>query len=136
MCISRFCSRLLVLWSNSVFFIYFEDNLTHRYYTRANISRLMDHLVQENHELKEEVARLTALMESFMAAQSQSSPTPSTPPQRTVISEIVSSTVPAASAHFAPTAMPAGFPCVAPQICTYHCTYILILGHSISWSIA
>ncbi|KAI5388024.1 hypothetical protein KIW84_073929 [Lathyrus oleraceus] len=65
-----FCSRLLVLWSNSVFFIYFEDKLTH----------------------------------------CQSSPTPSTPPQRTVISEIVSSTVPAASAHFVPTALPAGFP--------------------------
>ncbi|KAI5443577.1 hypothetical protein KIW84_012281 [Lathyrus oleraceus] len=105
-----FCSRLLVLRSNSVFFIYFEDKLTHRYYTRANISRLMDHLEQENYELKEEVARLSALMESFMAAQSQASPTPSTPPKRTVISEIVSSTVPTASAHFVPMAMPAGFP--------------------------
>ncbi|KAI5434921.1 hypothetical protein KIW84_021662 [Lathyrus oleraceus] len=105
-----FCSRLLVPWSNSMFFIYFEDKLTHRYYTRANISRLMDHLEQENRELKEEVARLSALMESFLAAQSQSSSTPLTPAQRTVISEIVSSTVPAASAHFAPTAMPTGFP--------------------------
>ncbi|KAI5444133.1 hypothetical protein KIW84_012663 [Lathyrus oleraceus] len=104
-----FCSRLLVLWSNSVFFIYFEDKLTHRYYTRANSSRLMDHLEQENRELKEEVARLSALMESFLASQSQSSPTPSTPPQRTVIFEIVSSTVPAASAYFVPTAMPTGF---------------------------
>ncbi|KAI5406028.1 hypothetical protein KIW84_052692 [Lathyrus oleraceus] len=75
-----------------------DYKLTHRYYTRANASRLMDHLEQENHELKEEVARLTALMESFMAAQ------------RIVISVIVSSTVPAANAHFAPTAMPAGFP--------------------------
>ncbi|KAI5402209.1 hypothetical protein KIW84_050002 [Lathyrus oleraceus] len=105
-----FGSRLLVLWSNSVLFIYFEGKLTHWYYTRANSSRLMDHLEQENCELKEEVARLSALMESFLAAQSQSSPTPSTPPQRTVISEIVSSTVPAASAHFAPAAMPVGFP--------------------------
>ncbi|KAI5394819.1 hypothetical protein KIW84_061436 [Lathyrus oleraceus] len=70
----------------------------------------MDHLEQENRELKEEVARLSALMESFLAAQNQSSPTPATPPQRTVISEIVSSTVPAASAHFVPTAMPSGFP--------------------------
>ncbi|KAI5433976.1 hypothetical protein KIW84_021000 [Lathyrus oleraceus] len=69
----------------------------------------MDHLEQENRELKEEVARLSALMESFLAAQNQSSPIPATPPQRTVISEIVSSTVPAASAHFA-TAMPTGFP--------------------------
>ncbi|KAI5442500.1 hypothetical protein KIW84_011523 [Lathyrus oleraceus] len=108
-----FCSRLLVLWSNSVFFIYFEDKLTHRYYTRANSSRLMDHLEQENRELKEEVARLTALMESFLAAQSQSSPTPSTPPQRTVISEIVTSTVPAATAHFEPS-MPARFPWEMP----------------------
>ncbi|KAI5432238.1 hypothetical protein KIW84_036109 [Lathyrus oleraceus] len=111
----RFCSRLLVLWSNSVLFIYFEDKLTHRYYTRANSSRLMDHLEQENRELKEEVARLSALMESFLVAQSQSSPTPSTPPQRTVISEIVSSTVPATSAHFVPTAMPAGFPWGMPS---------------------
>ena len=91
-------------------FIYFEDKLTHWYYTRPNSSRLMDHLEQENRELKEEVARLTALMESFVAAQSQSSPTPSTPPQRKVISEVVSSTVPAASAYFAPTTMPTGFP--------------------------
>ncbi|KAI5390982.1 hypothetical protein KIW84_076013 [Lathyrus oleraceus] len=74
------CSQPLVLWSNSVLFIYFEDKLTHRYYTRANSSRLMDHLEQENRELKEEVARLSALMESFLASQSQSSPTPSTPP--------------------------------------------------------
>ncbi|KAI5445327.1 hypothetical protein KIW84_013528 [Lathyrus oleraceus] len=99
------CSQPLVLWSNSVLFIYFEDKLTHRYYTRANSSRLMDHLEQENRELKEEVAKLSALMESFLAAQNQSSPTPATSPQRTVISEIVSSTVPAASAHFVPTEM-------------------------------
>ncbi|KAI5420194.1 hypothetical protein KIW84_044106 [Lathyrus oleraceus] len=66
----------------------------------------MDHLEQENRELKEEVAKLSALMESFLAAQNQSSPPPATPPQRTVISEIVSSTVPAASALFVPTAMP------------------------------
>ena len=101
---------LLVQWSNSVFFIYFEDKLTHRYNTKANSSKLMDHLEQENRELKEEVARLTALMESFLAAQSQSSPTPATPTQRTVISKVASSTVPAATAHFAPSAMPAWFP--------------------------
>ncbi|KAI5389332.1 hypothetical protein KIW84_074831 [Lathyrus oleraceus] len=68
----------------------------------------MDQLEQENRELKEEVARLSALMEQFIAAQNQPSPPPATPPQRTVISEVVSSTVPAASAHFMP-AMPAGF---------------------------
>ncbi|KAI5414271.1 hypothetical protein KIW84_058416 [Lathyrus oleraceus] len=70
----------------------------------------MDHLEQENRELKDEVARLTALIEQFLAAQNQASPPPATPPQRMVISEIVSSTVPAASAHFVPTAMPPGFP--------------------------
>ncbi|KAI5404803.1 hypothetical protein KIW84_051823 [Lathyrus oleraceus] len=70
----------------------------------------MDHLEQENRELKEEVARLSALMESFLAAQNQPSLTPATPPQRTVISKVVSSIVPAASAHFMPTAMPARFP--------------------------
>ncbi|KAI5439600.1 hypothetical protein KIW84_025114 [Lathyrus oleraceus] len=108
-----FSFSLVLFWSRGLtllVFIYFEDKLTHRYYTRANSSRFMDHLEQENRELKEEVARLSALMESFLAAQSQSSPTPSTPPQRTVISEIVSSTVPAASAHFVPTAMSSGFP--------------------------
>ncbi|KAI5420485.1 hypothetical protein KIW84_044328 [Lathyrus oleraceus] len=105
----RFCSGLLSCDLTLLLFIYFEDKLTHRYYTRANSSRLMDHLEQENRELKEEVARLSALMESFLAAQNQSSPTPSTPPQRTVVSEIVSSAVPAASAYFA-TAMPTGFP--------------------------
>ncbi|KAI5417082.1 hypothetical protein KIW84_041897 [Lathyrus oleraceus] len=102
--------RSSCLWPNSVLFIYFEDKLTHRYYTRANSTRLMDHLEQENRELKDEVARLTALMEQFLAAQNQPSPLPATPPQRTVISEIVSSTVPAVSAHFVPTAMPPGFP--------------------------
>jgi len=56
------------------------------------------------------VARLTTLMESFLAAQSQSSLTPATPPQRTVISEVASSTMPATTTHFAPSAMPAGFP--------------------------
>ncbi|KAI5441646.1 hypothetical protein KIW84_010921 [Lathyrus oleraceus] len=87
-----------------------RDKLTHRYYTRANSARLMDHLEQESRELKEEVARLSALMEQFLDAQNQPSPTPITPPQRTVISEVVSATVPAASAHFVPTTMPAGFP--------------------------
>ncbi|KAI5390832.1 hypothetical protein KIW84_075931 [Lathyrus oleraceus] len=37
-----------------------SHKLTHRYYTRANSSRLMDHLEQENRELKDEVARLSA----------------------------------------------------------------------------
>ncbi|KAI5383322.1 hypothetical protein KIW84_070650 [Lathyrus oleraceus] len=101
------------LWPNSVLFIYFEDKLTHRYYTRANSARVMDQLEQENRDLKEEVARLSALMEQFFAAQnqpSQPSLPPATPPQRTVTSEVASSTVPAASAHFMPNAMPVGFP--------------------------
>jgi hypothetical protein len=70
----------------------------------------MDQLEQENRELKEEVARLGALMEQLLAAQNQPAQPPATPVQRTVISEIVAPTVPAASAHFVPHAMPAGFP--------------------------
>ncbi|KAI5390683.1 hypothetical protein KIW84_075835 [Lathyrus oleraceus] len=106
---SKCLFRSSCLWPNSVLFIYFKDKLTHRYYTRANSARLMDHLEQENRKLKDEVARLTALMEQFLAAQNRASPPPATPPQRTVISEIVSSTMPAASAHFVLTAMPPGF---------------------------
>ena len=90
-------------------FFYALAKLTHRYNTRANHLRIMEHLEQENRELKDEIARLTAMMESVLAAQSQSSPTPATPPARTVISEVATSTMPAATAHFAPT-MPAGFP--------------------------
>ena len=60
--------------------------LTHRYNTRANHSKIMEHLEQENKDLKEEIARLTAMMESVLAAQSQASPTPATPSARTVIS--------------------------------------------------
>ncbi|KAI5425400.1 hypothetical protein KIW84_031271 [Lathyrus oleraceus] len=89
--------------------------LTHRYNTRANHLRIMDHLEQENRELKNEIARLTSMMESVLAAQSQASPTPSTPPpQRTVISEVATSTMPAATAHFAPT-MLTGFPWGIPS---------------------
>ncbi|CAL5207447.1 unnamed protein product [Lathyrus oleraceus] len=67
----------------------------------------MEYLEQENRELKDEIARLTAMMASVLAAQSQSSPTPATPPpQRSVISEVATSIVPAT--QFAP-AMPVGF---------------------------
>ena len=46
----------------------------------------------------------------MLAAQSQSSPTPATPsPQRTVIFEVATSTIPATAAHFAPN-MSSGFP--------------------------
>ena len=48
-------------------------------------------------------------MKLVLAAQSQASPTPATPLARTVISEVVTSTMPATTAHFAPT-VPAGFP--------------------------
>ncbi|KAI5390428.1 hypothetical protein KIW84_075664 [Lathyrus oleraceus] len=50
------------------------------------------------------------MMESVLAAQSQSSPTPATAhPQRIVISEVATSTIPTTAAHFAPN-MLAGFP--------------------------
>ncbi|XP_050915755.1 uncharacterized protein LOC127130836 [Lathyrus oleraceus] len=53
----------------------------------------MDHLEQDKHELKEDVARLTTLMESLIVAQSQAPPTPATPQQWIVISEIISTPV-------------------------------------------
>ncbi|KAI5415780.1 hypothetical protein KIW84_040991 [Lathyrus oleraceus] len=80
--------------------------LTHRYNTRANHMRIMEHLEQENRELKDEITRLTAMMESVLAAQNQSSLTHATPPTMIVISEVATSRMPAATAHFAPT-MPA-----------------------------
>ncbi|KAI5440370.1 hypothetical protein KIW84_010025 [Lathyrus oleraceus] len=83
--------------------------LTHRYNTRANHIRIMEHLEQENKELKDEITQLTAMMESVLAAQSQASLTPVTPPQWIVISEVATSTMPTASAHFTP-AMSSGFP--------------------------
>ncbi|KAI5441169.1 hypothetical protein KIW84_010580 [Lathyrus oleraceus] len=54
--------------------------LTHQYNTHANQSRIMEHLEKENRDLKDEIACLTAMMESVLAAQSQSSPTAATPP--------------------------------------------------------
>ncbi|KAI5444136.1 hypothetical protein KIW84_012666 [Lathyrus oleraceus] len=83
--------------------------LTHRYNTRANHQKIMEHLEQENRELKDEIAHLTAMLESVLAAQNQASPTPATPPARTVTSKVTTSTMPAATTHFAPN-MPAGFP--------------------------
>ncbi|KAI5437491.1 hypothetical protein KIW84_023560 [Lathyrus oleraceus] len=53
-----------------------STKLTHQYNTRPNHSRIMEHLKQENRDLKEEIACLTAMMESELAAHSQSSPTP------------------------------------------------------------
>ena len=40
----------------------------------------MEHLEQENRELKDEIARLAAMMESVLSTHNQSSPTPTTPP--------------------------------------------------------
>ena len=60
------------------FFFCASAKLTHRYNTHANQPKIMEHLEQENRELKDEIARLTTLMESVIAAQNQSSPTPAT----------------------------------------------------------
>ncbi|KAI5389143.1 hypothetical protein KIW84_074697 [Lathyrus oleraceus] len=54
------------------------------------------------------------MMESLLATQNQSSPTPATPPARTVISEVATSTMLVATAHFAPI-MPSGFPWGMPS---------------------
>ena len=50
------------------------------------------------------------MMESVLTTHNQSYPTPATPPpQRTVISEVATSTVPVTAAHFEPN-MLSGFP--------------------------
>ena len=103
-------SRFLFRQISYRYFFCASAKLTHRYNTCANHSRIMEHLEQENWDLKDEIARLTAMMESVLAAQSQSSPTHATPPpQRTIISKVATSTMLAATAHFAP-AMSAGLP--------------------------
>jgi hypothetical protein len=40
----------------------------------------MEHLEQDNIEMKDEISKLTTLMESVIAEQNQSSPTPASPP--------------------------------------------------------
>ncbi|KAI5427739.1 hypothetical protein KIW84_032955 [Lathyrus oleraceus] len=91
-------------------FLCASAKLTHRYNTRVNHPRIMEHLEQENRDLKDEISCLTSMMETVLAAHIQSSPTPATPPpQRTVSFEVSASTIPATAAHFAPT-MLAGFP--------------------------
>ncbi|KAI5429462.1 hypothetical protein KIW84_034164 [Lathyrus oleraceus] len=85
--------------------------LTHHYNTRANLQIRMEHLEQENRELKDEISRLTALMEFVIVAQNQPFLPPTTPPpQRTAISEISSSTAPVDVASQSIPAMPAEFP--------------------------
>ena len=68
----------------------------------------MEQLEQENQSLRDEVARLGALMEQLLAAQNQPAPQPATPVQRTVISEVATSAVPVSAQQ--PNAMPPGFP--------------------------
>lgn len=99
----------------SLFFVFVSDKLTHQYDTRANLQRRMDHMEQENRELKEEVTRLTSLMESLIAAQSQATPTPATPRQRTVISEVVSMLVHVIHVSQLAQDMSAGFPWGMPS---------------------
>ena len=55
------------------FFFCVSATLTHHYNTWDNRLRRIEHLGQENKELKDEIARLTMLMESVIAAQNQSS---------------------------------------------------------------
>ncbi|KAI5408703.1 hypothetical protein KIW84_054513 [Lathyrus oleraceus] len=69
----------------------------------------MEHLEQENRELKNDIAWLSSMMEFVLTAQNQSSPTPATHPQWTVISEVATSAIPVAATQSGPT-MPAGFP--------------------------
>ncbi|XP_050894214.1 uncharacterized protein LOC127100949 isoform X1 [Lathyrus oleraceus] len=70
----------------------------------------MEHLEQENKELKDEISRLTALMEYVIVAQNQPSPPPTTSsPQRTVISKITSTLVPVVASSQSMPTMPAGF---------------------------
>ncbi|KAI5418302.1 hypothetical protein KIW84_042803 [Lathyrus oleraceus] len=96
--------------SDIVLFFYASAKLTHRYNTRANQPRIIEHLEQENRKLKGEIAHLTIVMESVLATQNQPSPTPTTPPpQRIVISEVAASTMPVAATQSGLT-MPAGFP--------------------------
>ncbi|XP_050895974.1 uncharacterized protein LOC127102673 [Lathyrus oleraceus] len=83
----------------------------------------MENLEQENRELKDEIARITSLMEFVNAAQNQpSSPPATSPPQRTVISEIASTSMHVVASQYAP-AMPgyaptfASMPTSSPVLC-------------------
>lgn len=96
-------------------FVFISDKLTHHYDTWANRQRRMNHLEQENREIKEEVARITALIESVIAAQNQPSSTFATPSQRTVISEVVSMLVPVIPSSQSASAMHTGFPWGMPH---------------------
>ncbi|KAI5409894.1 hypothetical protein KIW84_055376 [Lathyrus oleraceus] len=48
------------------FFFCVSAKLTHHYSTRANRMKRMKHLQQENRELKDEISRLTTLMDQFV----------------------------------------------------------------------
>lgn len=97
-----------------------SDKLSHPYNTRVNQLKKMDHLEQKNCELREEVTtlrerfeRLTAMMEVLVASHNQLPP-PQTPPQRTMISEIIFMPIlmdrVCASQHHIPLGFPWGMP--------------------------
>jgi hypothetical protein len=45
------------------YFLCASTKLTHQYNTRANHSKIMEHIEQENRDLKDEITRLIAMME-------------------------------------------------------------------------
>ncbi|XP_050914788.1 uncharacterized protein LOC127129693 [Lathyrus oleraceus] len=82
----------------------------------------MSHLEQENQELREEVItlkdsleRLTAMMDTLVVAQNQSSNNSQDPLQRTTISENVSTPIPVAVVNDQQYHMPPGFPWGIPH---------------------
>ncbi|XP_050895263.1 uncharacterized protein LOC127101873 [Lathyrus oleraceus] len=98
------------------------DKLSHQYNTRANQLKKMDHLEQENRELRKEVTTLrgsyemlTTMMETLVAAQNQPPPSPQTSLQRTVISKIVSTPIFMAPVSALQHYMPSGFPWGMPH---------------------
>ncbi|XP_050896210.1 uncharacterized protein LOC127102938 [Lathyrus oleraceus] len=98
------------------------DKLPHQYNTRANQMKKIDHQEKENRELGKEVTtlrenyeRLSPMMETLVAAQNQPTPTPQTPLQRIVISEIVSMPVSMAPVNASHHHMPLSFPWGMPH---------------------
>src|SRR3954467_1044276 len=105
----------------------YRIKLSHRYNTRANCKKKMEGLEQENRELREEVVtlrsgvdRLTALVETLMAAQNQNQnqvppPNAQAQGQTTVISEIAATTIPAVPVGATQQRMPNGYPWGMPE---------------------
>ncbi|XP_050878584.1 uncharacterized protein LOC127082391 [Lathyrus oleraceus] len=99
-----------------------EVKLNHQYNTRASRRRRMNKLEQENQELRKEVItlkdsleRLTAMMDTLVAAQNQSSNNSQDPLQRTTISENVSTPIPMVAVNDQQYQMPPGFPWGMPH---------------------